>query len=242
MIRTLIVDDDFRVADVHRGYVERLTGFQVVGEAHTGAGALQSIKRLRPDLVLLDLYLPDLSGFEVLRRIRGLELNPPDVIVVTAARDVNDLRAAMQGGVIHYLVKPFSLRSFEEKLMRYAVLQRRLSRMARADQVEVDQLFSLLRTGPEPEELPKGVAEETLRLILDVVTSATADLNAAEVAQAAGVSRVTARRYLEELARTNRVEITLRYGGPGRPEHRYRLRGSTERMVGHDPGTPSSTW
>ena len=55
MIRTLIVDDDFRVADIHRGYVQRLQGFLVVGEAHTAGQALESVSRLRPDLVLLDL-------------------------------------------------------------------------------------------------------------------------------------------------------------------------------------------
>jgi response regulator of citrate/malate metabolism len=223
MIRTLIVDDDFRVADVHRGYVERLEGFRVVGEAHTAGEALDSIQRLRPDLILLDLYLPDLPGLEVLRRIQAVQGNRPDVIIVTAARDVDSLRAAMQGGVIHYLVKPFSFRAFEEKLMRYAAVRGRLSQIAEADQVEVDRLFSLLRTNPHESELPKGVSEETLRLILAVLSTAASDLSATEIAQSAGVSRVTARRYLDELVRSGRVELTLRYGGPGRPEHRYRL-------------------
>ena len=223
MIRALIVEDDFRVADVHRGYVERLPGFRVVGEAHTAGEALESIPRLRPDLVLLDLYLPDLPGLEVLRRIQTLQLNRPDVVVVTAARDVDSLRAAMQGGVIHYLVKPFSFRVFEEKLMRYAAVRGRLSQLAEADQVEVDRLYSMLRTSSEGGELPKGVSVATLRLIVDVLSSAQRDLSATEIAETAGVSRVTARRYLDELTRTGRVELTLRYGAPGRLEHRYRL-------------------
>jgi two-component system CitB family response regulator len=223
VIRTLIVDDDFRVADVHRGYVERLDGFRVVGQAHTGTEALQAIQRVRPDLVLLDLYLPDVPGLEILHRIHALGADRPDVIVVTAARDVDSLRAAMRGGVVHYLVKPFSFQAFEEKLRRYATLRGRMAQLAEADQAEVDRLFSLLRTSPEDSQLPKGVSEETLRLILDVLSTASGDLNAAEIAEAAGVSRVTARRYLEELADTGRVDMTLRYGGPGRPEHRYRL-------------------
>lgn len=240
MIRTLIVDDDFRVADVHRGYVQRLQGFLVVGEAHSAGDALDSISRLRPDLVLLDLYLPDLPGLEVLRRIQALQSNRPDVVVVSAARDVDSLRAAMQGGVIHYLVKPFSFRVFEEKLMRYAAVRGRLSRLAEADQAEVDQLFSMLRTSPKDVELPKGVSVATLRLIVDVLSSVGGDLSATEIAEAAGVSRVTARRYLDELVRSGRVELTLQYGAPGRPEHHYRLVGQGV-PASHPSGSSGST-
>ena len=66
-IRTLIVEDDFRVAEIHRGFLERLASFSVVGIAHTAQDALERAERDRPDLVLLDIYLPDRSGLEVLR-------------------------------------------------------------------------------------------------------------------------------------------------------------------------------
>jgi two-component system CitB family response regulator len=107
--------------------------------------------------------------------------------------------------------------------MRYAAVHGRLSRLAEADQAEVDRLFSMLRTSPEDGHLPKGVSVATLRLIVDVLSSASGELSATEIATAAGISRVTARRYLDELARSGRVELTLQYGAPGRPEHRYRL-------------------
>ena len=159
MIRTLVVDDDLQVADVHRGFVDRLAGFAVVGEAHTGAQALTMVERLHPDLVVLDLYLPDIHGLEVLRRLHDLPARRPDVVVVTAARDVESLRAAMQGGVVHYLVKPFTFRAFEEKLQSYAEVRSRLARVAVADQDEVDRAFSRLHAGPSGVELPKGVSE-----------------------------------------------------------------------------------
>ena len=226
MIRTLIVDDEVHVADVHRGFVERLAGFAVVGEAHTGAAELAMVERQQPDLVILDLYLPDIPGLEVLRRLHALPARRPDVVVVTAARDVESLRAAMQGGVVHYLVKPFTFRAFEEKLQSYAEVRSRLARVAVADQGEVDRAFSRLHGGTSSAELPKGVSAETLRLVVEVLRASAGDVSAQDVALRAGVSRVTARRYLELLAQGGRVEVLLRYGAPGRPEHRYRLQAS----------------
>ena len=121
MIGVLIVDDDFMVAKVHAGFVDALDGFEVVGTASTGAAALAEVQRLRPDLVLLDVYLPDMTGLEVLRRVR--ESGPPvDVVVISAARDVDSIRSALHGGVLHYLVKPFDRRTFEARLRDYAAL------------------------------------------------------------------------------------------------------------------------
>lgn len=223
MIRTLVVDDDFRVADLHCAYVERTPGFALVGKAHTGAEALDKVDLLRPDLLLLDFYLPDLAGLEVLRRLREEDHPPVDVIAITAARDVENLRGAIRGGVVHYLIKPFRLAAFEEKLTSYANAHARLARMGEADQGEVDRIFGTLRAGSRGPALPKGLSDSTLELIIRVLRSARSGLAAGDVADMAGLSRVTARRYLEHLCRLGRAELTMRYGGPGRPEHRYRL-------------------
>ena len=222
MIRTLVVDDDFRVAELHCAYVDRVPGFQVVGRAHTGEAALHDVEQLRPDLVLLDIYLPDISGLEVLQRLREDEKTAVDVIAVTAARDVDSLRAAMRGGVVHYLIKPFLFPTFEEKLLSYAAARERMTRIDRADQGDVDRIFGALRTA-RAEALPKGLSDATLDLIVSALGRSQSGLPAAAVADEAGVSRVTARRYLDHLCQLGRVELTMRYGGPGRPEHRYRL-------------------
>jgi two-component system CitB family response regulator len=221
MIRTLVVDDDFRVADLHRLYTEQIDGFEVVGTAHTGAEALLLAERQAPDLVLLDIYLPDMSGLAVLRTIRQRE-RPVDVIAVTAAQDVATIRAAMQGGSVHYLIKPFTFTVFREKLQSYAEVQARLGRVAQASQAEVDRLYGLLRTGLE-EELPKGLSPATRDLVVSALHSAPEPVSASDIARIAGLSRVTARRYLEHLAAGGSVEISMQYGAPGRPEHRYRL-------------------
>jgi response regulator of citrate/malate metabolism len=224
MIRTLVVDDDYMSASIHSSYVERVAGFTVVGEAHTGNEALERIRRLRPDLVLLDIYLPDLSGLEVIRRLRQDTATPVDVIAVTAAKDVKTLRSAMQGGVVHYLVKPFLFDTFRDRLERYAALKRRLERIHEASQGEIDDLFSLLRAQGRS-GLPKGISAPTLGVVVDAVRESDDEVTAVEVADRAGVSRGTARRYLEYRAALGSVELSLRYGAAGRPEHLYRWLG-----------------
>jgi response regulator of citrate/malate metabolism len=220
MIRTLVVDDDFMAASVHHSFTERVPGFTVVGEATTGAAALIQVEQLHPDLVLLDIYLPDMSGLDVMRRLRGADEEPVDVIAITSAKDVKTVREAMHHGVVHYLVKPFSFSTFKERLESYATLKARLDRIADADQREIDRLYRLLRAGGE-DALPKGISGPTLQLVADAVRAAEGDISAAEVARRCGVSRGTARRYLEFLAASGTLELNLRYGAAGRPEHRY---------------------
>jgi response regulator of citrate/malate metabolism len=222
MIRTLVVDDDYRVAELHSAYVERVSGFEVAGRSHTGAEALQAVDQLRPELVLLDIYLPDISGLEVLRRLREDDHPPVDVISITAAREVESIRAAMRGGVVHYLIKPFLFATFEEKLLSYAAAHARMTRIGQAEQTDVDRIFGALRTARN-EPLPKGLSDATLDLIIQALSQSQSGLAATAVADAAGVSRITARRYLDHLCQLGKAELTMRYGGPGRPEHRYRL-------------------
>ncbi len=228
MIRTCVVDDDFMSASIHRSYVDRIGGFETVGEAHTGAEALELVRSLSPDLLLLDIYLPDMSGLDVIRRLRQDEDAAVDVMAVTAAKDVKTLRAAMQGGVVHYLVKPFVFETFRDRLERYGALKQRLDRLREASQGEVDHLFSLLRVEGRT-HLPKGISAPTLTLVVEAARSSASEVSAIDVAERAGISRGTARRYLEYLESLGSVKLTLRYGATGRPEHLYRWSGAVSR-------------
>jgi response regulator of citrate/malate metabolism len=219
-VRTLIVDDDARVADIHKGYVERVDGFSVAGVANRGTEALRRVLEDQPDLVLLDIYLPDLSGLEVCRRLRAAG-NLVDVIAVTAARDVDTVKGAVGLGVTQYLVKPFTFATFREKLERYAAYRALMEKGGEAEQQEIDAMLGELRT-PGSIALPKGLSKETLDLVARTLKHADEPLGAVETAELAGLSRVTARRYLEHLVATQQAELELRYGGSGRPEHRYR--------------------
>ncbi len=217
----LVVDDDFRVASLHRAYVERVEGFRVVGEAHSGSEALDEVAARRPDLMLLDIYLPDISGLELLRRLRRGDGPSTDVVVITAARDSATVRESLQGGTLSYLVKPFSFARFSEVLTAYRAMRHKLSaQQGEVSQREIDELYAAVRSEPQ-RELPKGHSPQTLGLIVETLRGAGDALSCEEVARRSGISRATAQRYLSHLARIGRVELSLRYGS-GRPEHRYR--------------------
>lgn len=225
-IGTLVVDDDFRVSGIHAAYVSRMEGFLVVGRAAGLEETLRAVDELHPDLLLLDVHLPDGSGLDVLRRLTGEEGTPrPDAIVITAARNVGTVRTAMQLGALGYLVKPFGFAALAERLTAYRELRRRVDALdptAEHDQADVDALFHAARP-PARSVIPvKGLTAETLALIRDAVRGADRGLSAHEVAEATGVSRATAQRYLSYLARESLVRLELRYGAAGRPEHRYR--------------------
>ncbi|OJF12909.1 response regulator [Couchioplanes caeruleus] len=224
MIRVLVVDDDFMVARVHRGFVDRVPGFQTVGVVHTGADALAQVEALRPDLVLLDIYLPDFSGLEVLRRLReGGDGDGPDVLAVTAARDVSTVRSALHGGVVHYVLKPFTFDVLRDRLERYAAAYGRLAETTDVEQADVDNLFVALRTTSAP--LPKGLTADTSALIAAAMRACDGDLSASECAERIGLSRVSTRRYLEHFVTAGKAEVRLRYGSAGRPQRRYRWAG-----------------
>ena len=220
MIRVLVVDDDFRVAGVHAAYVEKVPGFCVVGEAHSAAAVFDAVGRLGMDLVLLDLYLPDLHGLEVLRRLRAAPLGGLDVIVITAANDIASVRAAMQGGALHYLLKPFDFAALQDKLVAYRAMHDDLVSAQRADQRDVDRLFgALARTALRTD--PTSVSNHTLAAVEAVLAGGEQGLSAAEVAERVGISRATAQRYLARLEALERATVRPRYGKAGRPEHRY---------------------
>ena len=229
MIRVLIVDDDFMVAKVHAGFVAALDGFEVVGTASTGTQALEDVVRLRPDLVLLDVYLPDMTGLDVLRRLRAGGW-PADVIVISAARDVDSIRSALHGGVLHYLVKPFDRRTFESRLHDYARLHGELAELDTAGQGDVDRMFGRSPDGrPATAQLPKGITPETMELVRQALDAAGADgLSATECSERTGLARVSARRYLEQLVAAEQADVRQRYGTAGRPERRFTLRSRTQ--------------
>jgi response regulator of citrate/malate metabolism len=229
VIRVLIVDDDFMVAKVHAGFVSALEGFEVVGTASTGTQALEDVVRLRPDLVLLDVYLPDMTGLDVLRRLRAGGC-PADVIVISAARDVDSIRSALHGGVLHYLVKPFDRRTFEARLHDYARLHGDLAELEQAGQGDVDRMFGRSHGGrPAAVQTPKGITPETMELVRQALEGAGLDgLSATECSERTGLARVSARRYLEQLVAAEQADVRQRYGTAGRPERRFTLRSRTQ--------------
>lgn len=196
MIRVLVVDDDFRVATLHTEFANRCEGFAVVGTALSGREAVSLAAELQPDLVLLDLYLPDLHGLEVARQLH--DIGTFDVIVISAARDVASIRTAVGEGALHYLVKPFTFAVLREKLERYRSWTEKLDRADEASQPMIDEWLAALRA-ETTRVLPKGLSEQTLRLVEAALRDATGPLAADGVAHITGISRVAAHRYLHFL-------------------------------------------
>jgi two-component system CitB family response regulator len=167
------------------------------------------------------LYLPDEHGLDLAARLRKEGHPPVDVIVITAAKDADSVRAAMQGGALHYLLKPFSFPALRDKLLSYAQMRSRLDTLHEPDQRNVDQVFGTLRAQDQLTGA-KGRSPHTQEAVERLLASGTQEMSATEVAEITGISRATAQRYLSHLHEIGRVEIRLRYGSGGRPEHRYR--------------------
>jgi response regulator of citrate/malate metabolism len=221
MISVLVVDDDFRVARIHGLSVDRVPGFTCVGQAHTAAEARRAIDELHPDLLLLDIYLPDEDGLSLLRSLHARPEVTVDCIVVSAARDLRLVRSAMQVGAVYYLVKPFGFAQLREQLEAYGRWRGRVSRDGEADQAAVDRLYGLLRPSPSANAL-RGQLGPTMQAVLEIIRTADRPVGASEVARDMGVSRPTAQRHLSKLERLGFIELHLAYGNTGRPNHLYR--------------------
>ncbi|MDT4938623.1 MAG: hypothetical protein QOG80_2294 [Pseudonocardiales bacterium] len=222
-IRTLVVDDDFRVARIHATSVERVNGFVCVGQAHTAADAREKIATIAPDLLILDIYLPDEDGLSLLRSLTGAGA-APDCIFITAARDLDSVRAAIGLGAMYYLVKPFGFAQLKDKLESYRQWRAEVASARpgnEADQATVDSLYDLLRRPSGPTAAPR-LLPPTMAKILRVVQEAVGPLGASSIAAQLGISRPTAQRYLTELHRRGALELELEYGSTGRPVNLYR--------------------
>ncbi|WP_037158957.1 response regulator [Rhodococcoides fascians] len=217
--KVLVVDDDFMVAEIHRRFVDATPGFRTVRIVHTAADAVAAVRELEPDLVLLDVYLPDTSGLTALQQLRG-EGYDVAVIVVTAALELDAVGKALHGGASDYLVKPFEYPQLVEKLDNYLRRARALADPTTMDQSTIDSLFGVARPA-EPVVLPKGLSQETGQLVLEAVRNGR-EVSATECAELAGLSRVSARRYLEYYSSVGVLTVRLEYGRAGRPVHRYR--------------------
>lgn len=218
MIDVLVVDDDFMVARINRDFVERVAGFRVVGTVRTGGETLKAVAALSPDLVLLDLYLPDIFGLDVVARLRA-DGHDCDFLVISAAREAESVRAAARQGAVNYLLKPFDVKDLQDRLERYAAQRAALGRLVVSGQADVDRAFHRnAPVGPAP--LPKGMSVETAELVKRALMSADSPMSAAECAAQVGISRVSARRYLEHFGSAGLARVSLKYG-TGRPERLF---------------------
>ncbi|WP_421867883.1 response regulator [Motiliproteus sp.] len=228
-IRVVIAEDDRQIAQIQQRFLERIDGVELVGVAHGLDEARDLVEVFQPELLLLDIQFPTGTGLDLLRELRANN-SATDVILITAAKEVDTLKEALRGGVFDYILKPLVFERLQEALNNYADHLQKLQAMESLIQTEVDTL--LPRAGGTKaeaevgnERLPKGIDPLTLnkvRAIFEVDGEADAEaLNAEHVGAAIGASRTTARRYLEFLVSTRELSAEVSYGTVGRPERRY---------------------
>ncbi|AUV86087.1 response regulator [Vibrio campbellii] len=219
--RVMIIEDDIAIAELHHKYLSQLSGLEVVGIATTRMEAEMQLEVLKPDLLLMDVYLPDGTGLEILNTLRTNK-QTCDVILITAARDVDTLQQAMRGGVVDYLLKPVMFPRLEAALQKYISQRQQLDVVESLDQNLVDKMLqSSVSAENTPQRLPKGIDGVTLdkiRALFGGEVMFTAD----EAGEKIGASRTTARRYLEYLISSGELEADLNYGTVGRPERCYK--------------------
>jgi two-component system, CitB family, response regulator len=219
-----IVEDDIRIAEINRKFIEKVNGFSVCGIALNEEEAKEQITILKPDLVILDIYFPDMNGLDLLRWIRS-EFRGIEVIMVTAATEVETLKNALDDGIFDYIVKPVIFQRFKETLLNFNEYKLSIQQLAASSEVNqniIDSILKREKTESETTFLPKGIDRITLEKVISILTKDNIGYTAEDLGQLIGASRTTARRYLEYLVSEEKVSADITYGGVGRPERIYR--------------------
>ena len=222
-IDVLIVEDEPNIAEVHNFYLQRMNRFRPVGVATTVAEARNMIRILKPKLILLDNFLPDGKGIELLKELTSVT-HPADVIFITAASDMDTVREAVRCGVFDYLLKPIAYDRMEGSLERYLKYISSLKASDNVNQRHVDELFNFQAKTQHLEALPKGIDELTLEKLKEIYLQHDQAYTAESLGKAIGISKTTARRYLEYCVTSGFLEAQILHGKVGRPERIYQKR------------------
>lgn len=224
-ICVLLIEDDPMVQEVNKQFIERLSAFTVVDTANNGLEGLEKIKKLKPDLVILDIFMPNLNGVDTLYQIRKDQLDV-DVIIISAANDQKTIRKMIQNGAFDYLIKPFKFERLQHTLEQYYAFRMEVEPDHSISQTQLDRLLLQNKSSPKQtlkKDVPKGLNGSTLEQVTKFIKTQPGSLSAEDVADGIGIARVTARRYLEYLHDEEILQLDVQYGNIGRPVNRYRL-------------------
>ena len=222
MYKILIVEDDPMVAMINEQYIKKNKNFELVGKCSNGAAALEFLENNEVDLLVLDVYMPQMDGFETLRRVRNKQITV-DAIMVTAANDRNSLEEALHLGVVDYLVKPFTFDRFQMALEKYISQNSALKDVETLNQKNIDHIIDNARKKSDDLH-PKGIQGKTTELILEYLKENSGrSFTGDEIAEKVGLTGVTVRRYMNYLAESGRVIGEMNYETGGRPCMKYRI-------------------
>jgi two-component system, CitB family, response regulator MalR len=221
VIRVLIVEDDPMVADINKRYVESVDGFKCVGIASNVTESLAFLDENTVDLVLLDLFMPEKNGMELLGNIRSKKKSL-DVMVISAASDIQNIKAALRLGAVDYLIKPFEFQRFQSALRRYQKEHEWMRKQRELSQEELDQLLRNSMDIQAAAELPKGLTKVTLQKVAEQISGmGNKKFSTGELADRVGISRVSIRKYLKFLTDIGYLSMDISYQTYGRPVYEY---------------------
>ena len=222
MYKVLIVEDDPMVAMINEQYIKRNKNFELVGKCSNGSSALDFLDNNDVDLLILDVYMPKMDGFETLRRVRNKKITV-DAIMVTAANDRASLEEALHLGIVDYLVKPFTFDRFQMALEKYISQNNALRDFETLNQKNIDHIID--NTRKKSDDLyPKGIQEKTVELIMEYLKANEGKwFTGDDIAEKVGLTGVTVRRYMNYLAESGRVTGEMNYETGGRPCMKYRI-------------------
>lgn len=219
MIKVLIVEDDPMVAELNRRYIDRIAGFLFCGIVSNGEEALKVLSQQQIDLVLLDIFMPNMNGLELLSKIRQ-QNHSVDVIVVSAARDNKSIKSALRSGAVDYLIKPFEFERLQTALVAFKKRLQLINKHPNVSQSDLDQqIFSGI--SQVNIELPKGLDRNTIKKVWDQIVQTEGEFTAEAMAISVGLSPVSIRKYLKHFQNIDLLRAEVSYGAVGRPVYRY---------------------
>jgi response regulator of citrate/malate metabolism len=219
-IRVMIVEDDCMVAKINRDLTHQISGFKVVQVAGTAREAIEALEKEPVDLIILDIYLPDRTGVELLKSFRHGD-HPVDVVMITAAHDAPTVEECMRYGIFDYIIKPFLFDRYKACLMNYRKQRAAISCQKILNQERVNEFTGFRETSPSRGGLPKGIQEQTLRRVEETIGKLGPSFSIEDLIEALPLSRATNRRYLEFLTDRGALEKSFAYRKLGRPTVRY---------------------
>ncbi|MCP8969931.1 response regulator [Ectobacillus ponti] len=231
MISVLIVEDDPMVAEINKRYLSKLEGFRLAATASSVDEAIRVLGEEEIQLILLDIFMPGKQGLELLTYLRKHELEV-DVIMISAASDLERIKKALRYGVVDYLIKPFEFERFHAALAGYQEQARFADKQEAVSQQELDNYLLHRDEAAVVEDLPKGLTKDTLKQVWDAVQKLKAGpFSTDDVAQLVGISRVSVRKYLNFLKDIGILDVKVIYGTVGRPVYQHEYNAFKEHLI-----------
>ena len=220
-LQVAIAESDPMLRSLYQKMVFLSPGFAFDGFADSGSGLENLLSKRLPNLVLLEITLSGMEGLDGLRRIRS-SFPRVDFIVLSSSKEPDIVRGALCAGAFDYLIKPFEWERLTGALDAYRKFNLGLTGRCRPwRQGDLDKLMGLRNRLARSEHAPKGFQDKLLTQVKNLLQESVEPLSAADVGCIIGVSRSTARRYLELLVEHGEIEVDYEMRVVGRPLKRY---------------------